>query len=94
MCRKFWWGEQEDKKKFHTIKLEEICKPIFEEGLGIQDSNSNDLALLAKTCLRLLSNENILCSKVLKAKYCPRKSLWEASGKMETHGSRGVSLMR
>lgn len=36
-------------------------------------------ALLTKTCWRCIMNEELLCTMVLKAKYCPNKSLWEDS---------------
>lgn len=49
MIRKIWWGNQHDKKKFHTIKWSELCKRIPEGGLGIWDFRSNNLTLLAKT---------------------------------------------
>lgn len=47
MMRRFWWGDQNDKMKLHTIKRSEICKRIGELGLGIRDLGSNNLALLA-----------------------------------------------
>ena len=81
LYRKFWWGEKEDKNKFHTIKWSEICKPIDEGGLGIRDSRSNNIALLSKTGWRYMNEENLLCSKVLKAKYCLESSLWEAKAR-------------
>ena len=49
MLRAFWWVDIEGKMKVHTIKCDELCKPISESGLGIRDTKSNNLALLAKT---------------------------------------------
>lgn len=61
----------------HTLKWKEFCKPIVDGGLKIRDAISNNLALLGKTCWRRL-DDNLLCSKILKAKYCPKSNLWEA----------------
>lgn len=38
LFRKFWWGKQEDERKMHPTKWEDICKSISEGGLGIRDS--------------------------------------------------------
>lgn len=78
MFTKLWWGENEEKKKIHMIKWSELCKPINEGGLGIRHTKSKNLALLAKTCRRCLNSNDLLCTKNLKPKYCPNKSLWEA----------------
>lgn len=37
-----------------------------------------ELLSLAKTCWRLLTDDNLLCSKLVKVKYCPNKPLWKA----------------
>lgn len=68
-----------NKKKMNTIKWGDICKSIDDGGLGIRDSKINNLALLVKICWRSMANENLLNSKILKAKYCPNKPLWEAN---------------
>lgn len=76
--QEFWRGDQENKKNVHMIKWKEICKPIDNRGPGLCRSKSNNRVLLAKTCWESLSKPNLLCSKILKAKYCPNESLWEA----------------
>lgn len=67
---------RETKKKKKSERV--FCKPIVDGGLGIRDAKSNNLALLGKTCWRHLRDDNLLCSKILKAKYCPKSNLWEA----------------
>ena len=79
--QKFWWGGPEDKKNVHTIRWKEICKPIECGGLRIRESDNNNKALLARTCWKYLSNPDLLCTQILKAKYCLNKSLWEAGMK-------------
>lgn len=78
MFRYFWWGDGEGKKKMHNLKWKEFCKTIVDGGLGIRDAKSNNLALLGNTCWCLLRDDNLLCSKILEAKYCPKSNLWEA----------------
>lgn len=46
--RMFWWEEYDEKRQMHTIRWKEICNPINEGGLGIKNTESNNLALLAK----------------------------------------------
>lgn len=74
-------GEQDGISKFHTIRWSEICKPIYNGDSGIRDTKSNNLVLLAKTFSRYLQNEELLCFKILKARDCHRKSLWEGEWK-------------
>lgn len=50
-------------------------QPIRDEGMWIRDTKCNNMTLLAKTQWRISKNENLLCSKVLKAKYCPNKTM-------------------
>lgn len=50
LFRRFWWDENEEKRKLHTIYWIEMCKSIDEGGLSIWDIRSNNLALLARTC--------------------------------------------
>lgn len=56
---KFWWGEDDEKRNMHTIKWEEICKPISKGGLVNRDSENNNLALLVKTWWRYLQNNEL-----------------------------------
>ena len=83
MFRSFFWSDKSDQKNVHTIKWKEICCPVEEGGLGVRDTKENNLALLAKTCWRFLTDEDHLSSRILKEKYCPNKSLWDARLKNE-----------
>jgi hypothetical protein len=47
--------------------------------MDFRDLYSFNLAMLAKKCLRLITNPNSLCAKVLKAKYFPHSSLLQAT---------------
>lgn len=91
MYREFWWGEQEDKKTIHTINWSEICKTFCKGGLGIRDTDSNDMALLTKTCWRYLCNDNLLCSKIIKARYYLKNPCRRHNGSKKISGSGKVS---
>lgn len=78
MIRSFSRDEMNGKKKMCTIKWSELCK-LIEEGLWIRGLKSNNHALLAKTCCRCLTREDLLCFKIIKATYCPKKIIWEAN---------------
>ena len=73
--RKFWWGDREGKKNVHTISRKEIRRPTECGRLGIRELDSNNKVLLAQTCWKYLSNPDLLCTQILKGKYCPNKSL-------------------
>lgn len=79
--KNFWRREYDEKSKKHTIRWNEICKPINEGGLGIRDIENKDLALLGKTYWRYLHNDDLLCSKILKVRYCLKKLLLDAKWK-------------
>lgn len=76
-------------------------QPIRDEGMWIRDTKCNNMTLLAKTQWRISKNENLLCSKVLKAKYsliklCERRNIRRitlGSKKVITLGSKKVVLM-
>lgn len=71
----FCWEKVMKRDKIHTMKWREIFKPIGEGGLGLE-RQSNKWTTLAKSCWRCISDSNLLYSKFLKAKYCPKGSLW------------------
>ena len=48
-----------------------FANPLIKRGLGIRETKSNDMALLAKTCWRSLSNDDLLCSKTLGINIAP-----------------------
>lgn len=56
-----------------------ICNSINDGDLGIRKTAKNNFSPLTKTMQRCLSNEEILSTEILKAKYCPNKSPLEAN---------------
>ncbi|KAM1467482.1 hypothetical protein ACFX2I_032578 [Malus domestica] len=74
----FWWGSQGDKRKTHWVSKEVFGLPKDMGGLGFRNFSDFNDALLAKQCWRLLSDPSSLWARVVKARYFPHCSFWDA----------------
>lgn len=72
----YWWGEAEGKEKMHCIGWKKMTKDKEAGGLGFKDLQMFNKALLAKQVWKLITQPNLLVSKVLKEKYYPKQSLF------------------
>ena len=66
---KYWWGKTNNEKKIHWINWKRLSNPKKKGGMGFQDINSFNLAMLAKQAWRLLNQKNSLFFRVYKARY-------------------------
>ena len=91
IVRDFWWGDNTEKKKIHTITWEKICQTRSNGGLGIRKTKTFNKALVAKQFWRIGQNPQLLLAKTLKSKYFHKvNNIWEigVSGKWE----EGIAL--
>lgn len=79
MCRNFWWGQQGEERKLALIGWEKLCNSKDSGGVGMRDLGAFNLALLAKQCWQLVDNPLSFAATVLRGKYFPRSTFWEAS---------------
>nr|XP_023887236.1 uncharacterized protein LOC111999338 [Quercus suber] len=75
---KYWWGQMKDEKKIHWINWERLCSPKPRGGMGFQDIQAFNLALLAKQAWRLIHNTHSLFYWVYKSRYFPNCFFMEA----------------
>ncbi|XP_027098791.1 uncharacterized protein [Coffea arabica] len=73
----YWWGEANGKNKVHWCSWKKLTQNKEKGGLGFKELEAFNMALLGKQVWRILTNPNLLVSKVLKAKYFPRSSIFE-----------------
>ena len=65
----YWWGEANGRNKLHWSSWSNISLDRKSGGLGFKDLEAFNTALLGKQVWRLLTEPNLLVSKVLKARY-------------------------
>ena len=75
---KYWWGQTKDEKIIHWINWKKLCLPKTRGGMGFQDIQAFNLALLAKQAWRLIHNTHSLFYRVYKSRYFPNCSFMGA----------------
>ena len=78
MIKKFWQGQQGDKRKIYWIKWYELTKLKMVAGMGFRDLALFNDSLLAKQARWLLQNKNSLFHRVFKAWFFSHCSIMEA----------------
>ena len=78
MCKDFRRGQTSDKRRMALINWDSIRKPKMEARLGFRSFRCFNLALLAKQGWCFIQQADSVAAQVLKAKYFPRRSFWEA----------------
>lgn len=81
IIRKFWWTgvkEGQDKNPLCLKSWKDICRPIDEGGLGIRDIQAVNKSLILNSAWRLVTNPQDQIAQILKGKYFPNSSFWDA----------------
>ncbi|XP_061999011.1 uncharacterized mitochondrial protein AtMg00310-like [Rosa rugosa] len=73
----FWWGNSST-MGIHWKKWASLGLPKSQGGLGFRNIADFNVALLAKQAWRLHSNPEALWVRVLKSRYFPAGSFWDA----------------
>ena len=79
--RFLWAGIQEENatNPIHFRSWEDICQSRHNGGLGIRDLHLVNKSLIMHTACTLATNKNPFLQQIIKAKYYPNSSLWNAT---------------
>ncbi|KAL3513068.1 hypothetical protein ACH5RR_025785 [Cinchona calisaya] len=75
----FWWGAKENEQKIHWVSWKKMTRNKASGGLDFKDLYCFNLAMLAKQLWRIITQPNLLRSKVIKARYVKVGSVLEAN---------------
>ena len=71
---RFYWQNDQHKRKYRLVKWEILCQPKDQGGLGIQNLDIQNKCLLSKWLFKLL-NEDGMWQELLRNKYIKDKTL-------------------
>ena len=71
---RFYWQNDQHKRKYRLVKWEVMCQPKDQGGLGIHNLEIQNKCLLSKWLFKLL-NEDGLWQELLRNKYIKNKTL-------------------
>lgn len=74
----FWWGSSKSERGIHWKNWALLCLPKSDGGLGFRNFEAFNESLMAKKLWRLHTHPHTLHARVLKARYFPTRSFWEA----------------
>jgi hypothetical protein len=69
---RFFWEGIGDKRKIYWVNWPEVCRPKYQEGLGVMKSRFLNIALMTKWIWRLFDpgeHDSLWFFKLLQAKY-------------------------
>ncbi|GAU12879.1 hypothetical protein TSUD_73660 [Trifolium subterraneum] len=81
MINVFWWrngSTNNNTKGIHWLAWERLACPTAYGGLGFRNFEAFNKAMVAKQVWNIVQNPNSLVAKLIKARYFPRSSLFEA----------------
>lgn len=88
---RFWWDAKPDIRKICWVAWSKLTLPKNLGGLGFQDIECFNQALLAKIAWRVLRDPHSLLAQTLLGKYCLDSSFLDSAGSASaSHGWRGI----
>jgi len=82
---RFFWQNDQHRRKYRLAKWELLCQPTIQGGLGIQNLDIENKCLLSKWLFKLL-NEDGMWQELLRNKYIKDKTLGSCVKKpMDSH---------
>ncbi|GAU27012.1 hypothetical protein TSUD_313740 [Trifolium subterraneum] len=81
MINAFWWrggNTNNNNKGIHWLAWERLACPKAHGGLGFRNFEAFNKAMVAKQVWNIVQNPNSLVVKLIKARYFPHSSLFEA----------------
>ena len=87
---RFFWQNDQHKKKYRIVKWKLICQPKTKGGLGVQDLEIQNKCLLSKWIVKLC-NEDGMSQELLRNKYLTNRTLSGYEKKpMDSHFWKGL----
>jgi hypothetical protein len=77
---RFYWQNDNQKKKYKLTKWSILCQPKDQGGLGIQNIELQNQCLLSKWLFKLI-NEDGLWQTILRKKYLSNETIGKAQKK-------------
>lgn len=69
IMKRFLWSGSEDRRRFHLVSWEKVCKPKWAGGLSVRRLGFFNEALLAKLGWRLTTDADAVWGRILARKY-------------------------
>ena len=89
--RNFWWGQKDKELKIAWVGWKKMCKSKFHGGMGFQDLQAFNLAMLAKQGWQILTNPNFIMARVFKARYFPHDNILSSKkGRSPSYAWRSI----
>ncbi|WJX92273.1 hypothetical protein P8452_73938 [Trifolium repens] len=78
MLNSFWWGDGSNHKGIRWLAWDKLAKPKVVGGLGYRDFHAFNMSLIAKQAWKFVAEPDKLVSRIFKARYFPRSSIFYA----------------
>ncbi|RHN55891.1 putative RNA-directed DNA polymerase [Medicago truncatula] len=80
MMNSFYWGSKKNGRRgINWLRWDKLTRHKSQGGLGFRNLEAFNLSMLGKQSWKLLSDSSSLFSRILKAKYFPRRDFLDAN---------------